>query len=157
MICCLIYKVILTRALVCCLFSLPAGVVKRIWSETTITLFLFSDTKLLMIIGRNKNKKSDVQGGGICSDYTWLRLEYIHCIYSFKANAHLSTIRSRVRLRRQSVRPFSPSSTSCWQEGHGNNMGGGAASFRLRPGYVPHTGRRTQMSWRWRRKRWVDM
>lgn len=56
--------------------------------------------------------------------------------------AHLSTMRSRVRLRRQSIRPFSPSSTFCSQVGHGNSMGGGT-SFRLRPGYVPHTGRRT--------------
>ena len=68
-------------------------------------------------------------------------------------HTHLSTMRSRVRLRRHSVRPLSPSSTSCWQEGHGNNMGGGAASFRLRPGYVPHTGRRTQVSPRRRRKK----
>lgn len=57
----------------------------------------------------------------------------------------LSTIRSRVRLRRQSVRPFSPSSTSCRHEGHGKSMGAGAASFRLRPGYVPHTDERTQV------------
>lgn len=59
-------------------------------------------------------------------------------------SADLSTIRSRVRLRRQSVRPFSPSATSCRHEGHGKSMGGGAASFRLRPGYVPHADERTQ-------------
>lgn len=60
-------------------------------------------------------------------------------------STYRSTIRSSVRLRMQSVRPFSPSSTSCWQEGHGNKMGGGAASLRFRPGYVPHTGDRTQV------------
>lgn len=55
---------------------------------------------------------------------------------------HLSTIRSRVRLRRQSVSPFSPSSTSRPQGTHGNVITRGGQSMRRRPGYVPCPGDR---------------
>lgn len=62
-------------------------------------------------------------------------------------------MRSRVRLRGQSVRPFSASSTSPWQEGHGNSMGGGAVSLRRRPGYVLHAwGGGENVCWGGRRK-----
>lgn len=55
---------------------------------------------------------------------------------------YLSTIRSNVRLRRQSVRPFSPSSTSRPQGTQGNIITRVGASLRRRPGYVPYPGDR---------------
>lgn len=55
---------------------------------------------------------------------------------------YLSTIRSNVRLRRQSVRPFSPSSTSRPHGTHGNIIIRGGPSLRRRPGYVPCPGDR---------------
>lgn len=55
---------------------------------------------------------------------------------------HLSTIRSRERLRRQSVRPFSASSTSRPQGTQGNIITRGGPSLRRRPGYVPCPGDR---------------
>ena len=128
MISCLIRTAVLTKPFICCLSSLPAGLVKGI---------LFYNHNYFM---------SDATSSLSCLGAAVLALTTpVHCVCGVGACAYLSTIRSSVRLRRQSVRPFSPSSTSSWQEGHGNNMGGRAASFRLRPGYVPHTGTRTQV------------
>lgn len=55
---------------------------------------------------------------------------------------YLSTIRSKVRLRRQSVRPFSASSTSLPHGTQGNIITRGGPSLRRRPGYDPCPGDR---------------
>lgn len=54
--------------------------------------------------------------------------------------SYLSTMRSKVRLRKQSVRPFSPSSTSRPQGTQGNIITRGGPSLRRLAGYVPYPG-----------------
>lgn len=63
-------------------------------------------------------------------------------IHACVCGTYLSTIRSKVRLRRQSVRPFSPSSTSRPQGTQGNIITRGGPSLRRRPAYVPNPGDR---------------
>lgn len=145
MISCLIYKTVLTKPFICCRFSLPAGLVKGLFFPLNPWLLCF----WLLLRWWWNNNTPQVMFETTVSALTTPDCVSVcystYCIHGVCAYAYLSTIRSSVRLRRQSVRPFSPSSTSCWQEGQGNNMGGGAVSFRLRPGYVPHTGRRMQV------------
>lgn len=76
--------------------------------------------------------------------------EHIRNLYSsslVRSGPNLSTMRSKVRFRKQSVRPFSPSSTSRPQGTQGNIMDGDGPSLRRRPGYPGERGMDGEGGW----------
>lgn len=98
-----------------------------------------------------KQEENKPMTSTVLAKFALKRLQYntkyfaIHkrtCFRCVCLGLYLSTIRSKVRLRKQSVRPFSASSTSRPHGTQGNIITRGGPSLRRRPGYDPCPGDR---------------